>query len=161
MRLHLSRSGKKYTLARAYGQRAEKRDRTPRKIEKKKGRDIGQCSPSPLTPAVIVYTLAACNRIYTKLSRKPSAPRRSTLSLSFSLSLSLFYFPSLLPCLYFCPSVSLSDDIPPEPIAPSLSLPRDAPSPRPPLLLFHSRRMSFTNRSKAFITSHESPRSGD
>lgn len=38
--------------------------------------------PIPAHPLPSLYTLVVCNRIYTKLSRKPSTPRCPSLSLS-------------------------------------------------------------------------------
>jgi len=70
----------------------------------------------------------------------------------FPLEISLFHFPSLLLVSIFRPSVSLPDDIPRE-NAPSSSHPRRV-VPSPPVSRSTlSRRMSFSNRFKAPVTS--------
>lgn len=81
-----------------------KRKGTKEKKEKKI-EYIGQCPHLPL-PLVSLYTLTACNRIYTKLSKSPPA-----LQTSLVPSLSLFSLPSSrspYPRLTLYPSLSLS-----------------------------------------------------
>lgn len=103
-----------------------KRKGTKEKKKEKKIEYIGQCPHLPL-PLVSLYTLTACNRIYTKLSKSPPA-----LQTSLVPSHSLFSLPSSrspYPRLTLYPSLSLSLSLSPsqwhfswkEAIAPSLS----------------------------------------